>query len=282
MFRLLMILIVFSVLGPDLPESAAVAFGDEPDRRRRVVLVYQAPDGHPVATHEYEAGIRLIGQMLKRDRRLSVAIVSGDEPWDDGPQLLDRADVVFLFVSQGGRWIQADARRLAAFQAFAKRGGGLVCLHWGMGTREADDIQAFVDLFGGCHGGPDRKYKVVETQCVPHATHPIMAGIEPFQIKDEFYYRLKLASDPKLTSLLKARIEGQSETVAWAWQRPDDGRSFGFSGLHFHKNWSSQDYRRMVVQGVLWTARLPIPKGMSVRIEEDWLELPEREAATQE
>ena len=32
-----------------------------------------------------------------------------------------------------------------------------------MGTQEAEPIEAFVDLFGACHGGPDRKYKVLET-----------------------------------------------------------------------------------------------------------------------
>jgi hypothetical protein len=56
--------------------------------------------------------------------------------------------------------------------------------------------------------------------------------------------------------------------VAWAWQRPDGGRSFGFTGLHFHDNWQLSEYRRLVVQGVLWSLKLPIPSsGVDVAIE---------------
>ena len=44
-------------------------------------------------------------------------------------------------------------------------------------------------------------------------------------------------------------------------ERSDGGRSFGFSGLHFHENWQLPEYRRLVTQGVLWTLDLPIPIG---------------------
>ena len=37
------------------------------------------------------------------------------------------------------------------------------------------------------------------------------------------------------------------------------GRSFGFTGLHYHKNWSREDYRRLLTQGVLWTLKVPMP-----------------------
>ena len=29
-------------------------------------------------------------------------------------------------------------------------------------TKDAKNIEAFVNLFGGCHGGDDRKFKVVD------------------------------------------------------------------------------------------------------------------------
>ena len=49
-------------------------------------------------------------------------------------------------------------------------------------------------------------------------------------------------------------------------EREGGGRSFGFSGLHFHENWQIPEYRRLVAQGVLWTLDLPIPKdGIGVK-----------------
>ena len=35
----------------------------------------------------------------------------------------------------------------------------------------AEQIDVFVQLFGACHGGPDRKYKVLETKCTPATDH---------------------------------------------------------------------------------------------------------------
>jgi hypothetical protein len=73
---------------------------------------------------------------------------------------------------------------------------------------------------------------------------------------------------------MRAQIDGEAEMVAWAFRRPDGGRSFGFSGLHFHDNWRVKEYRRLVAQGVLWTLDLPIPKeGLPVEVEEADLKL---------
>ena len=55
---------------------------------------------------------------------------------------------------------------------------------------------------------------------------------------------------------------------------PDGGRSFGFSGLHFHENWRVPEYRRILTQGILWTVKLPIPeKGLPVDVKDEELKL---------
>lgn len=73
---------------------------------KRVVLLWQGPDGHKPTTHEFEAGIRLLGNMLQRHTRHHVILSKADEKWEDGPELLERADTVVMFISQGSRWIQ--------------------------------------------------------------------------------------------------------------------------------------------------------------------------------
>ena len=184
-----------------------------------------------------------------------------------------------LFVSEGAKWISEEPRRLAAFQRLAARGGGLAGLHWGIGTRQAKNIDAYLSLLGGCHGGPDRKYTVVTARVQPATPgHPVLRGLTPFSIRDEFYYRLKFALPlTAITPLLRVPIEGESHTVAWAWQRPDKGRSFGFSGLHFHVNWRHAQYQRLIAQAVLWTMKLPVPKGgVRLQIKPKALELRRR------
>jgi hypothetical protein len=243
---------------------------------KRLLLLGQSPDGHPKTTHEYMAGVRVLATCLKSVPGIEIKIIKADDPWKEGPNLLEHADGVFLYLSEGARWIDRDPERRAAFAKLAARGGGIVALHWAVGTREARPIGNFVSLVGACHGGPDRKYKEFETDvAIAAASHPICRGLRPLHVRDEFYYALKrVNSSDKLESLLEVPIDGKSEMVAWAWQRPDGGRSAGFTGLHFHENWRLEMYRRLVVQSVLWSLKLPIAeKGLPVPISEDDLKL---------
>ena len=154
----------------------------------------------------------------------------------------------------GGRI--ADPRRQAPFDRLAARGGGLVVLHWGMGTKAAEPIEPFLKLFGGCHGGPDRKYQVLETELhVADPAHPVVAGSEELS-------RHATSSTTSSSSFLPrggSRPAGASHdrrpqrNRGLGWERPDGGRSFGFTGLHFHDNWKLPQYRQLVTQAVRWT-----------------------------
>jgi hypothetical protein len=130
---------------------------------KQLLLLAQGPDGHPPGTHEYVAGQQILAKCLREVPGLSTTIVRADGDWPEGPELLAKADGVVLFVSEGAKWLNADPARRRAFADLAARGGGLMALHWGMGTRTAENIDPFVALWGACHGGPDRKYKFLET-----------------------------------------------------------------------------------------------------------------------
>ena len=259
--------------GTGLVEDAR---GEDERQGRRVLLLGQGPDGHPFATHEYMAGVNLLARLLQRAEGVQPIVVQADGEWEQGPELIDGADGVVLYLSEGARWLQQDRQRLAAFRRLAERGGGLAAIHWGMGTKDARYIDAFRDLFGGVHGGPDRKYKVDDfTVQIADLTHPIARGLGPFTVREEFYYKIKFVRPfDEITPLLRGPVENESETVAWAWERPDGGRSFGFTGGHFHENWERPEYRRLVAQGIVWTLSVDMPeKGLNVDITQDDLKL---------
>lgn len=236
------------------------AAADDPPAKR-LLLLSQGPDGHPAGTHEYVAGQRVLARCLSKVPGLKITPAQADGEWPEGPDLLAKADGVVLFVSEGAKWLNADPKRRSAFAELSKRSGGLAVIHWGMGTKDAENIEPFVSLFGACHGGPDRKYKFLETQVrVAAKDHPITAGFSEFKIKEEFYYQLKQQLDAKdFTPLLTADIDGGEQMVCWAWTRPDGGRSFGYTGCHYHENWSRPEYQRFLSQGVLWTLNLKPP-----------------------
>lgn len=222
---------------------------------KKLLLLAQGPDGHPPQTHEYVLGQEILRKLLAKAPGVETTLVKADEPWSAGPDLLAKADGAVLFLSEGGKWLHRDPRRLQAFRDLAARKGALVGIHWGMGCRDQEHVAGTVALLGGCHGGPQRKYKVLATTAhVLDPKHPIAAGLPAsFKVRDEFYYKMNFTKAKGLAAILQCAIDGGRETVAWAWQRPDGGRSFGFSGLHFHENWRLPEYQRLVAQGVSWT-----------------------------
>ncbi|MHC4404235.1 MAG: ThuA domain-containing protein [Planctomycetota bacterium] len=253
--------------------SVSVGLGDGP---KKVLLLGQKRD-HPPASHEYVPGLEVLAKCLEKTPGLDLAIVRADEPWPEGPKLLSEADGVLLFLGQGGRFIQNDPKRLEAIRQLAARGGAIVAVHWAIGARDAKYIEPHRSLIGGVHGGPDRKYVMLETDVrVASPRHPIASGIEGFRLNDEYYYRLKLTDKGTVHPILEVTIDGNTETAAWAYERPDGGRSFGFVGMHYHANWGSEPCRRLIAQGLLWTLELPIPQhGLAVDVSGKDLLLPQ-------
>ena len=124
--------------------SSAVAADAKP---KRLLFVSQGPDGHPPGTHEYVAGQKLIAQSLANVPGLEVTTSFADAAWAEGPELLGKCDGVVLFLSEGGKWMNADPRRKEALARLADRGGGITGLHWAIGTKEAENIDIEKDSF---------------------------------------------------------------------------------------------------------------------------------------
>lgn len=243
------------------------------DAVKHLLIVGQGPDGHPATTHEFMAGAKVTAELLKPWGNIETTVVDASEPWTEGPKLIDAADGVVMFVTQGAQWMQMTEERHAALKRLAARQGAIVGIHWSVGAKEAKYIQGQLDLLGATRGGDNRKYQKLAVELKRVAPqHPVLAGIGDFSAYDEFYYALDQA--PGITPLLTEKIDGRDEMSAWAWERPDGGRSFGFVALHYHSNWQLPEYRRLVAQGILWSLKLPIPQGgANVNIDSKKLEL---------
>ena len=55
--------------------------------------------------------------------------------------------------------------------------------------------------------------------------------------------------------------EGKAQVVAWAYDRPDGGRGFGFTGLHKHANLGDDNFRTLLLNAVAWVSKLEVPEG---------------------
>ena len=114
-----------------------------------------------------------------------------------------------------------------------------------VGYVESDAIQTFVEGFTIMD--PDRTWtlrQIAEFLGVGGFA-PIIVG----QVPD----KSRSSADAK-------EHNGRDEVIAWAQQRAGGGRGFGFTGADLHKSWGYESQRKLVVNGILWSAGLEVPK----------------------
>jgi hypothetical protein len=220
------------------------------DPPKKVVLIAGPLDAtHPKGTHEYEKSVRLLKQCLDTSPNLKgVAVEAHLNGWPRDERTLDTADTIVLITSGADRREQDHpllvGDRLQVLGRQMKRGCGLVTVHWTTFVPNATAGERLLDWVGSYFdyqsGPPPRRWasaiKDLTTSVRPAGDHPVTRGVEPFQVHEEFYYRIRFRErDPRLKPLLLARIDGEpkEQTVAWAVERSDGGRGFGFTGGHY-------------------------------------------------
>ena len=57
-----------------------------------------------------------------------------------------------------------------------------------------------------------------------------------------------------------AIARGEVQHVAWAVERDDGGRGFGFTGGHVHWNWANPNFRKLVLNAIAWCAKVDPPR----------------------
>jgi trehalose utilization protein len=84
---------------------------------------------------------------------------------------------------------------------------------------------------------------------------PILSDLPPLET-------LKRKDGPRSgnPAVRKAVESGKKQHVAWAYQRPGGGRGFGFTGAHNHDSWQNDNFRKVVLNAILWTANVEVPE----------------------
>jgi type 1 glutamine amidotransferase len=158
-----------------------------------------------------------------------------------------------------------------------KKGVGLVTIHWASSVNQKNFDRlgpTWLGYLGGTWvsnvGLSLGKSKLKQLD----AKHPVCRGWSEYEIDDEYYLNPTIGK--KATPLLRVREKkGKDVTVGWAFERPGGGRSFGTTLGHFYRNFQIEAFRRMVVNAILWSAHLEVPKdGAPVNIPEKALALP--------
>jgi len=234
----------------------------------KIVLIAGSTSNKP-GQHEYFAGCALLMDWLKKAPGVAPVMVA--DGWPKNEAVLDGAKAVLLFLDGGNKLSFLEPTRWAKMQSLADAGTGFIVLHQGIDCA-ADKAATFKDWFGavfqsdiGCRGHWDVTFTDIPA-------HPINQGMKPFSLPgDGWLYNLHFA-EKNVTHLLAGPMPdssrktehakahaGRAETVAWSYERPNGGRSFGFTGCDLHSNWGDANQRLLVLNGILWSAKLDVP-----------------------
>lgn len=239
----------------------------------RTVLMIAGPPSHAYGAHEHYAGLKVLEEsVLDAAPKLDVNVLRG---WPQDESKIDAADVIVLYCDGGGRHLALNHRD--SIENLLRRGGGLVALHYAVEMVPGAAGDDWVRLLGG-HFEINRSVNphwTAEFKSLPE--HPITTGVPPFDANDEWYFHMRFSEQGKWTPILqavapestmrrpdgahtgnpsvrKSVAAGEQQTVAWAYEPPFGGRSFGFTGGHFHWNWGREPFRRVVTNAILWAA----------------------------
>jgi hypothetical protein len=260
---------------------------------KRLVLIAGRPS-HPPGMHEFRAGCMLFQKALADVAGLKVDVYTNGWPTRtvdgqtvDDSAALDGADAVLIYADGGRNHPAIQGDRMAVLDALAAKGVGLGFAHYGVEVPVGPPAEAMKRWIGGYY---EDRYSV-NPMWTPKfgtlPTHPITRGVGPFATHDEWYFNMRWTDDSaakaRLTQLLVDTPDddvrdgpyvspkgpydhiiadrGKAEAMMWVMERPDGGRGLGFTGGHTHANWGDANQRRVLLNGLLWLAKMDVPAG---------------------
>lgn len=244
--------------------------------KTRVVMIAGEPS-HPSGQHEFNAGSILIARALNEQSGLPVHVDVIHNGWPKDESVLEGAAALIIYSDGNAR--HPTFGHEETVDRLVGEGMGLMCMHYAVEVPPGTRGEYFQKWIGG--------YYEAGFSCNPHWTaavqpdsgHPITSGVPSFSANDEWYYNMRWRNPKSSVDVLTAipdrnRINryihwtpagekalGTPQTLMWAIERKDGGRGVGFTGGHWHRNWAINDFRRIVLNAIVWTAKINVPAG---------------------
>jgi hypothetical protein len=264
---------------------------------KKIVFIAD-PDTHGgKGNHEFKAGAVYMARTLNETYPNCYAVVHRSWRFQEDPKDakkkkrvdamptdLAHADAVIVLLNHGG-----PAASSKAIKAAMDRGAGFMAIHYGVEVNKGPQGDNYLQWMGGYFETfwSVNPFWVPKFEKIPE--HETTRGVKPFAVNDEWYYHMRFVDDmkgvtpilsatPPLETITKrwdgkkpgshngnqAALEdvkaGKPQHVAWAFDRPDGGRGFGFTGYHNYSNLTNDSFRTLLLNAAAWTAKLEVPK----------------------
>ena len=248
---------------------------------KNIILIAGRPS-HGPGDHEFNAGSLLLSKCLNALPGIHAEVHNMGWPKDES--VFDKADAVLIYADGGSRHPAIQAERLALIDGLVERGVGVGCAHYGVEVPKGDPGKALHRWIGGYYEHLYSCNPMWSPEFKSFPDHPVANGVKPFKALDEWYFNMRWTEGMKgVTPILVAKpsddvrdgpyvypkgpyphiagAKGRDETMMWVLERENGGRGFGFTGGHKHVNWGDENYRKVVLNGLLWIAKAEVPEG---------------------
>ena len=307
LIRSLLLVVLASLFGS--------AFAAEQTTKKIVLIAgpkSHGPTGNGI--HDYPWSVKLLKVMLDHSNvREQVRVEYHLDGMPRDLKTLDDADSIMVISDgrDGDLYQEAphfgSPENLAAVQKQIDRGCGFLTFHFS--TFAPDQYAKQILEWSGGYFDWETDGKKKWYSAITHKEadveigtpdHPVVRGVKPFKMKEEFYFNIRFAPDDVGRALLPVSAKNDVATngdssakeekktgksahptnglsplfvvpalngrapdgnvVAWAKQRSNGGRGFGTTCGHFYSNWERDEFRKLILNAIAWTAKLDVPK----------------------
>jgi type 1 glutamine amidotransferase len=237
-------------------------------------------DSHGRAAHAHGPGLQYFADELEAHMpNIETALHRGG--WPQDPSFFDGADAIVIYCDGGPRHVVM--KHLADVDKMAAAGVGIGCLHYGVEIpkgRPGDFLLKWTGGYFETHWSVNPFWMATFSD-IPK--HPVTRGVKPFSMRDEWYFHMRFPEGmegvtPVLSAVApletikradgphsnnptvrKEVTAGVPQHLAWITTRADGGRGFGTTGGHNHMGWKEDNYRRLVLNAIVWIAKGEVP-----------------------
>ena len=221
------------------------------------VFIRSGEKTHAPGCHDYPAFLRDWTALLNERG----AKATGGDVFPTAEQLA-ATDVVILHAAEAGNIEGKDREN---FEAYLKRGGGVVAIHGGAVSRDHD-------WFKGVLGGSWKfgQTKWLEGEMSLYFTdreNPITRGVSNFDLDDEIYYDMEILPEVKVLAAAYTPKPKQGEVKPgdavdvhdiqpqmWTYET-GSRRAFAFIPGHRYANFSHTSMQAVLLRGIAWAGK---------------------------
>ena len=258
---------------------AVVAITQAADKK--IVLIAGAPS-HGPGDHEFHAGCLLLEEAL--DAIPGITAETHRNGWPESDDAFDGADAILIYADGGKKHPAIQGDRWQVIDRLLEEGVGFGAAHYAVEVPPGRYGKLMQDWIGGYYEHEYSVNPMWDPDFNDFKPHPITNGVQPFQVNDEWYFNMRFRTDDvgTITPILVdvpnddvrdgpyvhpkgpyphiVAASGRPEVMMWAYERPNGGRSFGFTGGHRHANWGDENQRKIVLNALLWIAKAEVPE----------------------